>query len=403
MSRQNGDMKWARRTVGLLATTVLVTGAVAAPAEAGMSPSEAHRVSPRSFAPRSAPAVVWFDGRLFLFGGFSAGGDTLRRDGALIDPASGRAQRLPNLRTAPLLLPAAAATGDRVVVAGSSCAETDYDDDLGSLNCADGRYAAADWKPSSGRWRSIDLPDELRVRQRSDDNEFRRVQALGTLTDGSAVFATVTAVSADGGYEYRTKFWTYAPETRTWAAVAAPPGSVMASCLAGDRIVAFSGTPAAPSLAVFDTTQATEWRVTPPDPTITVSGDTYLSCARDHVVVTGLRADAPTLPADILSVAVATVDDGAWIKGTAPGYPQPIPDPRRAIGLLSTAVWTGTELVFPSAAYAYDPTTGTWRELSNVAPGDGPISVRAGDAVAGYFVDRTAEQLEAFVYSHSVG
>jgi hypothetical protein len=338
-----------------------------------------------------------------VFGGEATGGERVLRDGALIDPATGRARRVPDLGGVPLMSPAAVASGRSIVVMGFACARTYHDPDLGDLFCTDGGYAAAELDPASRRWRPIVLPDELTIRRRSDVGDAWSVRPLGTLSDGRAVFATVNAVPAGGELEYRTKFWTYTPKSKAWDAVPAPPGVLKASCLAGDRIVGLVGTPNAPALVVFDLIGSANWRVDSPDGTVALTDEPRMSCAADHVVVTGLRQGPPT-PADILSVAVATIDDGAWIQGAGPGYPEPIPDTRRGVGLLGSGLWTGQELVFPTAAYAYSPATRTWRELTTVPPHDGPLNsvVWTGDGVAGYFTTTAGNQPKASVYSYAL-
>ena len=301
-----------------------------------------------------------------------------------------------------MLSSAAVATGRRVVVLGFACARPFRDDELGDLFCEDGRFAASQLNSATGRWRAIRLPSDLRAKRRSDIADTWWPEALGTLSDGRAVFATVNAVAAGGSLDYTTQYWIYAPTSRAWTAVPEPPGEGDGVCLSGDRIVVLTGGPITPSLLVFDANGGGEWTRTPADPAVQITDDPHVACTDDSVMVTGLRQGPPT-PADILAAAVVHIDGGAWARVDPPGYPEAITDPRRGVGLLGPGLWIGTELVFPSAGYVYNPTDSSWRELDRVPPGDQPLTVWTGTQIAGYVVAPGGDLNKASVFSYPVG
>lgn len=394
----------SRRLASVVAAAALSLIAVAVPTGAVDSPASADEVpvSPRAFAPRSWPTVAAFDGRLFVFGGFSDRGSKIRSDGALFDPETARVRRVDDWQGDPLLSSAAVATGKRMVILGFACARTYRDEELGDLFCEDGRFVAAELNSATGGWKTIRLPGDLRAKRRSDVADTWWPKALGTLSDGRAVFATVNAVPAGGSLDYTTQYWVNAPTTRQWTAVPDPPAAVDGLCLAGNRIVALTSATATPSLLVFDANSPDQWTTKPSDPAVQLTDDPRLSCMDNQAMVTGLR-QAPPTPADILAVAVVNVDHGTWVQVSPPGYPEAISDPRRGVALLGPGLWTGTELVFAGAAYAYNPAARSWRELDRVPPGDQPLTVWTGSRVAGYVVASGGDLGKASVFSYPVG
>lgn len=336
------------------------------------------------WARRGSPALAWTGERLFVYGGnpVPSERESVRtveplNDAALIDPANGDVDQLPDPPfDRPLrLTPAAVAVDDEVVVVGQVCRETDHDDRA----CDAGAYRGAVYSVTDDDWREIDLPNRLKQISNGQSS------AVGTTSDGRAVLA-LGARSGFGAIANR-EIWTYSPADDEWEQVP-PPGSLIEGvCMAGDAVVVGSGLlprtaagdagapvtptePAAggPSLAVLALDgDARVWIPTGPAGVLPTADQASITCGDELVLVDG--------GAEALRVFDLGVD-GGWRT----------PAPRPGDDVHASRLWTGEEFLFLDAnapTLGYDPVADTWRGIENSAP-TGRRSVWTGDSVVGW-------------------
>jgi hypothetical protein len=333
------------------------------------------------WAPRGSPALAWTGERLFVYGGNpvpsereSALNAEPLNDAALIDPANGDVDQLPDPPfDRPLRVgPAAVAVDDEVVVVGQLCRETEHDDRA----CDAGAYRGAVYSVADDDWREIDLPNHLKLISNGQS------EALGTTSDGRAV---LVLGARDGfGAVANREIWTYSPADDEWEQLPSPGSLIEGVCLAGDDVVVGSGllpqTAAGPP-------------VTPTDPAAVGPSLAVLALDGDARVwfPTGQAGVMPT--GDQASITcgdeVVLFDDGSealrvFDFGPEGGWRNPAAKPGDDVH--ASRLWTGEEFLFLDAnapTLGYDPVADTWRGIENSAP-TGLRSVWTGDSVVGW-------------------
>lgn len=358
------------------------------------------------FAARQDPAVAWTGRNLFVFGGYRSVGATsdgrdLLRDGAVIDVESGNADGVPSAPFAgPLLSPAAARSGDSVVVAGIECSDYRAEQDSDAYSCAkdSGRFALATFDPVARRWSTVArLPslDALRstptwARGRTDPG-FWISQVLGTESGQTMIAAT---------YGNANEFWVHPPGTATLTQLPDPSGASDA-CVAGTRVVvmtahAASGPGTEASLRVLD---LAEPDATWSDTSTTALGVGFapqLACLGTRVMLTNRYGIAGN-DGRIFDLAAQT-----WNDVAAPPPNQVTSADGRTFfppfySSSEQRLWTGAELLeltdfanpvsstLPPGR-AYNPATNSWRPLPPL-PTRLALPQWAGSAVVGYTTD----------------
>lgn len=333
------------------------------------------------WAPRGSPALAWTGERLFVYGGNPVPSERENalnaeplNDAALIDPANGDVDQLPDppfdrpLRVAP----AAVAVDDEVVVLGQLCRETDRDDRA----CDAGAYRGAVYSVADDDWREIDLPNHLKLISNGQS------EGLGTTSDGRAV---LVLGGRDGfGAIANREIWTYSPADDEWEQLPSPGSLIEGVCLAGDDLVVGSG--------LLPQTAAGA-PVTPTDPAAGGPSLAVLALDGDARVwfPTGQAGVMPT--GDQASITcgdeVVLFDDGSealrvFDFGPEGGWRNPAPKP--GDDAHASRLWTGEEFLFLDAnapTLGYDPVADTWRGIENSAP-TGLRSVWTGDSVVGW-------------------
>ncbi len=324
---------------------------------------------------RGSPGVAWAGERLFVYGGFPADdesyGATLRAgdvpldDAALIDPASGDVDRLPDapfdrpLRSQPGVV----AVGDDVVMVGDVCQTPRRADAVG--DCAPGVYATAVYSVEDDEWRAVDSPAEVAGIRNGQH------AAVGATSDGRAVF--VLGERGAFGAAPGRQLWTYSPADDEWERLISPDLIIEDVCLAGDTLVAASGlvqtaaaagAPAAPGagptlrLLDLDVDQPA-WLAAPPVEVASVGPTSDITCGAHSVLLD--TGDGGSLR------IYAIGPDGGW------RHPAAMPGDDHHVARL----WNGEEFLFLDPEIdnlAYAPRTDEWRTLDgNAETGPEPL------------------------------
>jgi hypothetical protein len=297
---------------------------------------------------RTGQHVAWTGEGLFVHGGQDAGQVDLGGT-ALVDPVTAGVTALPD---PPFAAPIAsfgvtAAVGTEVVLIGEPCArrvEVDADTDV----CEPGGLEAAVYSLEEGRWRSVELPDEL-LAQVSPDPELT-IRLLGVTSDGRVV---VEAPSGGRRQPGEAPFWTYRPDGDEWQQLDPVEVAAEQACLAGDQLVVSS------SRLVDDSTIELTLGVLGPDggwatsPTLTAElWGPALLCGNDVVLVHSSAYDQGTF-------RLAFDGPGGWDE--LPSLPF---DP----GSPPVAIPAGDRLVLAprdrTTALVLDPVAFTWGRIT---------------------------------------
>jgi len=380
----------------------------------GVLPPGSGVIPIEGLSPRAGPAVAWTGAELFMFGGLGTGaeGDPARllTDGATVDPATGRADRLPEPPfQAPLLISDAALIAPgHVLVLGWSCPSPQLYPDSDSYDCGSGAgLAGAVFDADVRAWTKLKVP--------TVDAQPSQIRIAGTTSNGDVV------VGIGRPNDLRRDYWRFRPGAGSWTELGSP-GVATDACLAGDTLVALTAkfdnggpileqdpriAPAPGSGAVFVSGDAAWVQPTfvtrdpsRPDgvwnPGVTLTDARYpippeISCMGGKVMVVPGGGDGSE-GTHVYSVARNTVRrPSAPPKATSAGF----------AGYFAPRVWTGTELLFltrsPDFAAAptprqvpgllpsraYDPGSDTWRVLAPL-PGATANPQWTGSALVDY-------------------
>ncbi len=335
------------------------------------------------FPARFQPASAWTGDQLFLYGGTTSSDHfskfTVRRDAALVDPATGDAVRLPDMDLPwPLDGAQAAVAGRKVVVTGIACAVA-TDEDGADLACDPGQPAGAVYDLDDRSWKAIAVPADL-----------GRARVLGVTTTGRVVYLAFGAgTSAIRWYDIGGD---------RWESLAPMPSLVYSACMADDavRFVVADDITTDPSVTGMRSTRPVVWsaKVGPavrwlasPAGDASFTGPPKLECMDHRSVVRG------QLGTDLV-VYDATTQQWAASPPAPAGVAQQLTD----------SVSTGRELLLmpydrgAGSAVAYRPATNTWRVLADPpTETSGTHPVWAVDAVVGYLAPNPGDRVPAGV------
>lgn len=338
------------------------------------------------FAPRESPAQAWVDGRLFVFGGTAMNltpgrhAPVLLTDGALMAPNSAEAFRVSAAPFEPPLYgPVAVAVGNQVVVLGISCT-IEFQPGSDVVGCAPGDLSAATYDVEADQWTPIELPPGLGA---TDADAHWVTKGLGATSDGRAVFAVTSGLSDPA------VFWAFSPATSEWMMIPGPERGSREACLSGDTLVVlttrfeqdgkiidsnpidraepgqsvFIGPDdgiVLPSLALLDLNATPSWTVTAPATDIKYPFDfsPQIACMSGRVGVMN--------PVNVLSrLRIYDRATGVW---TVPAQPPSEFFVRDKVGTDSELVFLPTENDVGTPGLAFNPTTGSWRQLGGLPP-----------------------------------
>lgn len=223
--------------VALVTATIGVTGCGSSAERArpvGALPPGSGVIPIQGLSSRAGPAVAWTGTELFVFGGLGSGteGDPARllTDGATVDPATGRADRLPGAPfPAPLLTSDAALIAPgQVLVLGWFCPSPQPYPDSDSYECGSAAGLA-------GAVLDTDARDWTKVKVPKLDAQPSQVRIVGTTSNGDVV------VGIGRPNDLRRDYWRFRADSGdgSWTELGSP-GVATDACLAGDTLVALT-------------------------------------------------------------------------------------------------------------------------------------------------------------------
>ncbi|MET0276010.1 MAG: hypothetical protein ABW211_04090, partial [Acidimicrobiia bacterium] len=164
------EVTFSRERAAVIGAAVVVIAAIAVVVvRAQRGESDVRGPMNEVIAPRDDAAVTWAGDRLFVFGGYVTHDHEqtitgpapleLFTDGALVNPVTEEAEKLPPAPfDSPLYHPTAVTAGRYVVVTGLSCGDL-QDVDGGDYECGhSGRYVTASFNLDNGAWRTVKAP-----------------------------------------------------------------------------------------------------------------------------------------------------------------------------------------------------------------------------------------------------
>jgi hypothetical protein len=273
-------------------------------------------------------------------------------DGALLDGPGTTGRRVAaSPFEAPLRGVDATVVGDEVLVVGTTCAEAaDVDSDQPECRPAPA-IAVGLYDPAADRWRTVDLPPELR-----GDAAWSWIWTTGAIDDGKAL-VHVTHRDAP-------EIWTLDTTTGEWAVVDAEPSAGAKDCVTGDHYVQIASQL---RLAVWDLA----------DGAVTSRFSAELP---EDARIDGAYADVVCTPDEVLlfewglETPIRRYDPATdtWTMSSTPAAL-----PGDALRQLTKTAWTGSELLLLNTldeepGLAYDVDADTWRVLEppEVGPRD---------------------------------
>lgn len=355
------------RVVLLVTIVAILAAVVVAYSSSDEAPEEASPVQAgaawRSLAnnplsPRRAQAVAWSGDVLFVFGGEVPRNDRQIEplsDGAFYDP-----QIAEWIQTAeapfekPLFRPGAVWAGDTFLIVGVPCGPTNLIAPVPT--CNPGGFAAATYDPETDEWAVHDLPAEA---GQPNGGYAGGVEALGA--DAQAAYFNL------GG-----RLWQFRLDAGSVSPLPSPPvGDRFSSCFTTNGLVA-SGERLP---ADVENTEPEPSNLPPAAlpglPIASVLGDGRWSAAQVPSVPNSLIATQPIISDYCTDGGIFAVvqPGGSGGQQVARRFDVPtrrweaLPPPMAPVGSVSTAGWTGQELVLfgAEAVSRYVPVDRVWR------------------------------------------
>jgi hypothetical protein len=325
-----------------------------------------------SVAPREGSAVTPVGvSSVFLYGGRqwtdSESDPTLFEDAYRVELDSGQTVALPSAQLGPLHEPAAASSGDDVLVIGLACSKIVRGEE--TYGCGDGKYRAALFHAAENTWESLKLPDEVLALYGSlapeERRTTRRISGAGAPVAVFVVGDSRTQRVLE--FDLQAKTWTLLPSLPKVAtdycasdeSVAALVtsydnlGKIVAedpNHLPEDNVASIDDGYVLPSIYTFER-GSNEWAVGPDNEQVKYSSAPRIGCMGLAVGVLGSSMVD-------LDFAIYDPTQRAWSDVIKPpaswGY--------------GPVVWTGSELIVPPDELqvglevpVYNPGTGGFR------------------------------------------